>query len=206
MTWLAVTGYLWQQICSVFHNPVLPSTFRNLLENWFFIGCLTRVSKLFHVWNINFLPFHSARLHRPFLIVRVVRPLGFYVMHENDVRFVFTPVGCRRAHFLFMLIVFVYVWWCASRIDDMSNMVGILWERWYTYLSLHLGLPQFLVGSMLLIFLVFCAMFFLHCLSLSCVLCTQCCQWLCIVHSWFPIRFSLTYICWQLFVFLLICP
>jgi hypothetical protein len=32
----------------------------------------------------------------------------------------------------------------------------------------------------------------LFCLSLSCVLCTQCCQFLWIVHSWLPLRFSLT--------------
>ena len=33
------------------------------------------------------------------------------------------------------------------------------------------------------------------CLSLSCVLCAQCCQFLWIVHSWLPLRFSLTFIC-----------
>jgi hypothetical protein len=33
---------------------------------------------------------------------------------------------------------------------------------------------------------------FLFCLSLSCVLCTQCCQFLRIVHFWLPLRFSLT--------------
>ena len=32
---------------------------------------------------------HSIR--RPFLVVRVVHPLVLYVMHDNDVRFVFTP-------------------------------------------------------------------------------------------------------------------
>ena len=36
MTWLAVTGYLWQQISSVFHNSVLPSTSQNLLQNMTF--------------------------------------------------------------------------------------------------------------------------------------------------------------------------
>jgi hypothetical protein len=30
---------------------------------------------------------------------------------------------------------------------------------------------------------------------LSCVLCAQCCQCLCIVYSWLPLRFSLTFIC-----------
>jgi hypothetical protein len=30
---------------------------------------------------------------------------------------------------------------------------------------------------------------------LSCVLCTQCCQFLWIVHFWLPLRYSLTFIC-----------
>ena len=34
----------------------------------------------------------------------------------------------------------------------------------------------------------------LFCLSLLCVLCTLCCQLLWIVHSWCPLRFSLTFI------------
>ena len=33
------------------------------------------------------------------------------------------------------------------------------------------------------------------CLSLFCVLCAQCCHFLWIVHSWLPLRFSLTFIC-----------
>ena len=48
---------------------------------------------------------------------------------------------------------------------------------------------RFLVGSMLLIGLVFC--FFL---SLPYVLCTQCCQFLWIVHPWLPPRFSQMFI------------
>ena len=38
-------------------------------------------------------------------------------------------------------------------------------------------------------FSVFC---FLFCLSLSCILCTQYCQFLWIVNSWLPLQFSLT--------------
>ena len=34
----------------------------------------------------------------------------------------------------------------------------------------------------------------LICLSLSCVLCSQCCQLLWIIHSWLPLWFSLTFI------------
>jgi hypothetical protein len=45
--------------------------------------------------------------------------------------------------------------------------------------------PWFLVESVLLIFLVFCVVFLL-CLSSFCVLSTQGCQCLWIVHSWLP--------------------
>jgi hypothetical protein len=56
-------------------------------------------------------------------------------------------------------------------------------------------LPQFLVGSVLLAFLVFCVVLCCVCLiCLSCVLCTLCCQCLWIVHSWLSLRFSLTLI------------
>ena len=34
----------------------------------------------------------------------------------------------------------------------------------------------------------------MFCLSSSCVLCAQCCQYLWIVHSWLPLWFSLTFI------------
>jgi len=39
--------------------------------------------------------------------------------------------------------------------------------------------------------LVFC---FVFCLPSSCVLCTQCCQFLWIVHSWLPLQFYLMFI------------
>jgi hypothetical protein len=50
------------------------------------------------------------------------------------------------------------------------------------------------VGSVLLIVLVLCLFYFLFaCLSWSWVLCTQCCQFLWIVRSWFALQFSLTF-------------
>ena len=55
----------------------------------------------------------------------------------------------------------------------------------------HQGWPRFLVGSVLLIILVFCVVF---CLSSSCVLCTQCCQYHVTVHYCLHLRFSLTFI------------
>ena len=55
----------------------------------------------------------------------------------------------------------------------------------------HLSSPLFLVGFVLLIFLVFCVVFYL---SSLCVLSTQCCQYIWIVHSWLPLPFSLPFI------------
>ena len=52
---------------------------------------------------------------------------------------------------------------------------------------------RFFGGFVLHVFLVFCV--FVFCFSLSCILCSKCCQCLWIVHSWFPLRFSLTFIC-----------
>ena len=54
--------------------------------------------------------------------------------------------------------------------------------------------PRFLVGSVLLIVLVFCVAFLLGFVCLRAVVCTLCCQFLWIVHSWLPLRFSVTFI------------
>ena len=65
----------------------------------------------------------------------------------------------------------------------------IFWSSLETWppLSVHF---KSLVESVLLIGLVcMCCVFFLFCL------CTQCCQFLWIVHSWLPLRFSLAFIC-----------
>ena len=64
----------------------------------------------------------------------------------------------------------------------------------------HLCLPPVFVESVLLIFFSYlcCVVsFFLYfilllCLFYSSFLCTQCCQCLWIIHSWLPLRFSLT--------------
>jgi hypothetical protein len=62
-----------------------------------------------------------------------------------------------------------------TRLDYMSNMTGVLYKAGA---ASHLQAPGFtqvvLVGSVFLIFLVFCVVLcFLFCLSSSCVLCTQ---------------------------------
>ena len=67
-----------------------------------------------------------------------------------------------------------------------------LQSRPRTHAVLVIGLYEFLVRPVLLVILVFC--FALFYLSSSCVLCAQCCQRLWIVHSWLPLRFSLTFI------------
>ena len=56
--------------------------------------------------------------------------------------------------------------------------------------------PLFLVGPMLPLFFSFLCCVFVFCLSSSCVLCTQCCHCLWVVHEFarLAIRFSLTFI------------
>ena len=46
----------------------------------------------------------------------------------------------------------------------------------------------------------------LLCLSLSCILCTQCYQCFWVVYSWLPLRFSLTFIYYLLYVLYLVYP
>ena len=54
--------------------------------------------------------------------------------------------------------------------------------------------PQFLVGSVLCIVLVFCVV--RKCfVCLRPMSCTKCCQYLRVVYSYLPLRFSLTFIC-----------
>jgi hypothetical protein len=95
-------------------------------------------------------------------------------------------------------------WRCLSiHLEDLTMYVyGACLIRTRNCLSFAstLVILGFFVRSMLLIpllcFIVLslfllCFYFFL---TSFCVLCTQCCQCLCIVHSWFPFRFSLTLI------------
>ena len=53
------------------------------------------------------------------------------------------------------------------------------------------SLPLVVCGMAHVLFTLFV---FLFCLSPSCVLCTQCCQFLWIVHVWLPLRYFLTFI------------
>ena len=54
---------------------------------------------------------------------------------------------------------------------------------------------KLIVGSVLLIFIGFCGVFFLLCFACHCSMsCAQCCLPLCIVHSRQPLLFSLTFI------------
>ena len=95
-----------------------------------------------------------------------------------------SPVVRRRIliYVLCMLFVFVCVQWCPTRI------VMAIWITWWAFhkmqelltLSEHMASPMdYLVGSVLLIFLVFCVV--LRCyfgfvsLPSSCVLCVQWC-------------------------------
>ena len=89
------------------------------------------------------------------------------------------PVVWRKVHVLFMLFVFVCVWWCQIRLDYMSNIAVSYKRKELFTLRKNMVSPPVYVASVLLILLVFCVVFFV-CLSRSssCVLCTQCSQFL----------------------------
>jgi hypothetical protein len=72
-----------------------------------------------------------------------------------------------------LLIIWVK-WWCLIRGKNCLP---------FTSTWVH---PRILVGSVLLIFFVFCVVYFF--LYSSCVLCAQCCQCLCIVNSLLPLQ------------------
>ena len=78
-----------------------------------------------------------------------------------------------------LLIIWV-TWWCLIRGKNCLP---------FTSTWVH---PRFLVGSVLLIFFVFCVVYFF--LYSSCVLCAQCCQCLCIVNSLLPLQLYRTFI------------
>jgi len=71
----------------------------------------------------------------------------------------------------------------------MSNTAGVLLKAGTAYPSL-LGFSGVCVAHL---FSFLCCVFLL-CLSSSYVLCTQCCQFLWIVHYCFPLQFSLMFI------------
>ena len=97
-----------------------------------------------------------------------------------------TPVVCRRADVSFMLFVLVFVY---------TDVQSILCCGFFFVLCLAYPiLPVSLDCSFLITPSVFSNVY------LSCVLCTQCCQFLWNVHSWLPLRYSLTFICPVLYV------
>ena len=75
-----------------------------------------------------------------------------------------------------------------------SYETGVLWKAGTGFPAWVHGLnPGFPVGSVLLIFLDFCVVFFAL-FFYSCDLCIQCFQCLWIAHSWLLLRFSLMFI------------
>ena len=66
-------------------------------------------------------------------------------------------------------------------IDYVSNMTVSYKRQELLAHRGRLGSPPGLVGSVLLIFLVFCVVL-LYCLSSSCVLCAHCCKFVVVVH------------------------
>ena len=120
------------------------------------------------------------------------------------------PVFCRRPHVLLcFLCVYVCIKWCPTfcPIKCFYILSSVLWclLRFphknnvcfvFTSSSLLEGSCLIYVIYVYLHIVVsntYCVVV-LFCLSSSCVLCTQCCQFFWIVHSWLPLRFSLVYL------------
>ena len=80
------------------------------------------------------------------------------------------PVVCSRTHAL------------VTYIDYVSNMAVSYRRQELLAHRGRLGSTPALVGSVLLIYLVFCVVL-LYCLSSSCVFCALCCKFLLVVHS-----------------------
>jgi len=142
-----------------------------------------------------------------FLVVRVVMLCVLrFLVPCCDVRYDFSiktmfgsslpPVVCRKSHVIFILFVLVNVWWCPTPIrehlDSPPDVGGVRVAHLYSFLCFVLFVFILcLVYPMLPVsldcpFLIAPSVFsnvYLFCLSSSCVLCTQCCQCLWIVHS-----------------------
>ena len=106
------------------------------------------------------------------------------------------PVVCKWVDAIFMVFVYngvqrVLTWWVAWRVFVRGRNRLTLASTWVQL--------QYLVGSVLLIFLVFCVVLFVwlssSCVLCSqcCVLCTKCCHFLCIVFSWLLLWFFITF-------------
>ena len=91
----------------------------------------------------------------------------------------------KRKFRLAFLTVYTFVY--------MKNTMGVLLEAGSAYLSWAPGfIPGFWWGPCFSSLWI-SVLYVLFCLSLFCVLCNQCCQCLWVVHSWLPLRFSLTF-------------
>ena len=77
-------------------------------------------------------------------------------------------------------------------VAHLAGFIPVFW--WDLCCSACWIYPNLLMGSVLLIFLVFCVVFFffLLCLSSSCALYAQCYQCFWFAHSWLLLRFTLT--------------
>ena len=99
------------------------------------------------------------------------------------------------------LCVFTFLALCCDvRYDFRLKGISLVTATsiWFSYkkqklfsIREHLDSPEF--GGFCIAHLSSFLCCLLFCLSLSCVLCTQCCQFLWIVHSWLPLRISITF-------------
>ena len=123
----------------------------------------------YHIRSRNFLPFMITWVHpRLFSEVRVAH------------RLLCCPIMC------------LFTFWISCCNVSYNFRIKRCSVRLYLQLFIG-GLVSYLRYLYLFAVVTHIVLCFLLCLS-SCVLCTQCCQFLWIVHFWFPHRYSLTFI------------
>ena len=146
-------------------------------------------SKLSNNWVCGFFNDHNDRV---LLLTRKLMDQWFWVpycdvsiktMFGSSIRMLFAG---RFVSYIRYMCLFAYI---GTHIDYMGNMGMSYRRQGLLFLRVRLDSSRFLVGLVMLVFLVFYVL-----LCLSSVICAGCCRFLWIVHSWLPLRFSLMFI------------
>jgi hypothetical protein len=96
-------------------------------------------------------------------------------------------------HVLFMLFMFVCAQWCETRLCSCAAWRVSCKRQELLTLREHMASPPVFDGACVSNLFSFSCCGFLFCLSSSCVLCSQYCQFLWIVLFWLSVRFSLPF-------------
>ncbi len=117
-----------------------------------------------HRWKINLTVVHDFVEHDFVFVLKHSKPKYVYDLLRTRVTW---DISKEMTKWLF---------------DKVGSLSGIVIFRLIYYDHVD---KQIKVQSLISVYSFLCCVF-LFCLSSSCVLCTQCCQFLWIVHSWLP--------------------